>query len=90
MMSSLSSSPIENRTTSGPAPASIFCASRELAMGSGCRMNDKRARIADIGEMREELHVGNELDARVVATLEPECKDRACPFRARICLASLE
>ena len=27
MMSSLSSSPIDNRTTSGPAPACVFCAS---------------------------------------------------------------
>src|SRR6476659_6680358 len=49
----------------------------ELAVRGRGGMNDERAGIADIGEMREQLHVGDELYAGVVAALEPEGEDRA-------------
>src|SRR3954469_10073847 len=49
----------------------------ELAVRGRGRMNDERAGIADIGEMREQLHVRDELHAGVVAALEPESEDRA-------------
>src|SRR5215470_2923219 len=44
----------------------------ELTVGGRGRMNDERARIADISEMGEQLHVGDELDAGVVAAFESE------------------
>src|SRR5262249_57430392 len=47
----------------------------ELTVSGRGRMNDERARIADIGEMGEQPHVRDELDARVVAALEPEGED---------------
>ena len=81
-MSSLSSMPIESRTTSGPAPAWTFCASVELAVGGRGRMDDQRAGVADIGEMREQLHVRHELDAGVIAALESEGEHRAGALRA--------
>ncbi len=40
-------------------------------------MDDQRARVAEIGEMREELDARHELDARVVAALEAEGQHRA-------------
>ena len=81
MMSSLSSSPIDSRTTSGPAPACTFCASDKLPVRGRGRMDDQRARVADIGEMREQLHVRDELDAGVVAALEAEGEHRARALR---------
>ena len=74
--------PIESRTTSGPAPAWTFCASAELTVRGRSGMNDQRAGVADIGEMREQFHVGNELDAGVIAALETEGEDRAGAIRA--------
>ena len=44
-------------------------------------MNDQRAGVADIGEMREQLDVGHELDAGVVAALQPEGEHRAGALR---------
>src|SRR5262249_57833430 len=49
----------------------------ELTMSGRGRMNDERTRIADICEMGEQPHVGDELEARVVAALEPEGEDGA-------------
>ena len=51
-------------------------------MRGGGRVDDQRARIADIGEVREQLHVGDELDAGVVAALQAEREDRAGAVRA--------
>src|SRR6185437_676691 len=44
-------------------------------------MNDERTRIANIGEVGEESHIGNELHAGVVTALQPECKHRAGALR---------
>ena len=82
MMSSLSSMPIESRTTSGPAPACTFCASVSWRCVVEAGMDDQRAGVADIGEMREQLHVRHELDAGVVAALEAEGEHRAGALRA--------
>src|SRR5262249_4824555 len=40
-------------------------------------MDDEAARIANIGQMREELDASNQLDARIVAAFEPEGKNGA-------------
>ena len=56
MMSSTSSRPTDRRTTSGPAPACTFSASESWLWVVEAGMDDQRARVADIGEMREELH----------------------------------
>jgi hypothetical protein len=79
-----SSSPIESRTTSGPAPACTFCASESWRCVVDAGWMIERARVADIGEMREQLHVRHELDARLVAALEPEGEHRARRPSARI------
>ena len=55
---------------------------RQLAVGRRGRMDDERARVAEIGEMREQLDVRHRLDARVIATLEAEGEDRAGALRA--------
>jgi hypothetical protein len=39
-------------------------------------MDDERAGVADIGEMREQLHVRDQLDAGLVAALEAEGEHR--------------
>ena len=67
-----SSSPIDSRTTSGPAPARTRCLVGELAVRGRGGVNDQAPRIADIGEMAEQLDVAHERDARLVAALEPE------------------
>src|SRR5690606_21055481 len=41
-------------------------------------MDDQRARIADIGEVREQFEGLDKLDAGLVATLQAESEDRAC------------
>ena len=33
-------------------------------------MNDQRTRITDVGEMREQFHVGHQLYARIIATFQ--------------------
>jgi len=43
-------------------------------------VDDQRAGVADIGEMREQLHVRHQLDAGVVAALEAEGEDGARAF----------
>ena len=83
MMSATSSIPIDSRTTSGPAPAWTFCAS-ELAVRGRGGMDDEGSGVADIGEMREQLDVRDQLHAGVIAALEPEGEHRAGAFRARI------
>src|SRR5262249_10519000 len=45
---------------------------RELTVSGRGRMNDERTRVPDIGEMRKQLYVGYEPDARVIAAFEPE------------------
>ena len=39
----------------------------KLTMRGRSRMNDQRTGVADIGQMREQLHLGDELDAGLVA-----------------------
>ena len=40
-------------------------------------MDDQRARVADVGEMREQFEPLDELAARRAPALEPEAEDRA-------------
>ena len=70
MMSATSSMPTDSRTTSGPAPACTFCASDNWLWVVEAGMDDQRAGVADIGEMREQLDVRDQLHAGVVAALE--------------------
>ena len=53
----------------------------QLLVGRGSRMNDQRFGIADIGQMRKQLHVVDELLARLDSPLDAETDDCACPFR---------
>ena len=46
-------------------------------MGGRGRMDHQAAGIADIGEMREDLHRLDEFQSSLVAALEAEGKDRA-------------
>ena len=43
-------------------------------------MDDQAARVADIGEMAEQLDVADQRDAGVVAAFQPEGEYRAAPF----------
>ena len=45
-------------------------------------MDDQAARVADIGEMAEQLDVADERDAGIVAALQPEGEHRAGALRA--------
>ncbi len=54
----------------------------ELAVGGGGGVNDQAPRIADIGEMAEQLDVADERDARLIAAFQPEGEHRTCPLRA--------
>jgi len=42
----------------------------ELAVGGGGRVDDQRAGVADIGEVREQFQVRHQLDAGVVAAAQ--------------------
>ena len=53
----------------------------ELTMCRRGRMDDQAARIADIGEMAEQLDVADQRDAGVIAALEPEREHGARAFR---------
>ena len=53
----------------------------ELAVRRRGRVDDQRARVADIGEVREQLQVGDELDAGLVAALEAEGEHGAGALR---------
>ena len=44
-------------------------------------MNDQRAGVADIGQMREQFHIGHQLHAGVVAALETDGQHRAAALR---------
>src|SRR5262249_30279362 len=44
----------------------------QLPMRRRRRMDDERAGVADIGEMRKQPDVRHQLDAGIVAALEPE------------------
>ena len=44
-------------------------------------MKNEAARVADIGEVREQPHILDEPDAGLVTALDPEGEDRACPLR---------
>src|SRR5581483_2359519 len=54
---------------------------RQLPVRGRRRMDDQRARVADIGEMREQLHVRHELDTGVVSTFEAEREYRTGALR---------
>src|SRR5262245_37424737 len=41
-------------------------------MRGRCRVNDKAPRVADIGEMTEQLDIAHERDAGIVAAFQPE------------------
>ena len=86
-MSLTSSMPTDSRTTSGPAPAGDLLLVGELAVRGRGRMDDQRAGVADIGEMREQLQRLDQLDAGLVAALQAEGEHRAGAER-RICFCS--
>ena len=53
----------------------------ELAVGSRCRVNNQRARIADIGEVAHELGTVDKLFTCRGTTLDAERQNRARPLR---------
>src|ERR1700722_8640105 len=53
----------------------------QLAVGGRGWMNDQRTGVADIGQMREQLQLRDQIDTRVIAALEAEGKDGACALR---------
>src|SRR5438132_8500419 len=53
----------------------------ELAMRGRSGMYDQRSRVADIGKVRKQPHVRDELDAGIVSALETEREHRTCPLR---------
>src|SRR5258708_418638 len=61
----------------GPGAGGDLLRGRELAMRRRAGVQDERARVADIGEMREELDALDQPDARLVAALQAEGEDRA-------------
>ena len=65
MISAEFSSPTERRTTSSPAPACARCSTVSWRCVVEAGMNDKAARVADIGKMRKQPHIRNELHASV-------------------------
>ncbi len=81
-MSSTSSSPTESRTTSAPAPARVALLVGELAVRGRGGVNDQAPRVADIGEMAEQLDVADKRDAGLVTALEPEGEHGAGALRA--------
>src|SRR4029079_3359682 len=66
----------------GTGPGGLPLLLGELAMGGRPWMDDQAPRIADIGEMREELDVGDKLDAGLAAALDAERQHRARALRA--------
>jgi hypothetical protein len=52
-------------------------------------VNDQRARVADIGDMREQLHVGHELDARFITAAQSEGENGGNARRSRLQFPSL-
>ncbi len=77
MRSAGSSRPIDSRTTSGPAPAAVFCASVswrwvvEAGWMISERVSPILARCENSCRLRHQLHAG------LVAALQPEGEDRA-------------
>lgn len=53
----------------------------ELAMRGRGRMDDQRAGVADVGEVREEIDGLDDLHARLVAALDADGEDRAGALR---------
>ena len=69
-----------------PGAGALQLIGRKLAMRRRGRMDDQRARIAEIGEMRKQLHARNDLHAFIVAALETEGEDGACAARGVLLL----
>src|SRR3546814_9599905 len=53
----------------------------QLAVRRRCRMDDEAARVADIGEVREQLHRADQLDPGVTSAFQAEGEDRAAALR---------
>src|SRR5271165_2155085 len=53
----------------------------QLAMGGRGRVQDQAARVADVGEMREQPHVLDQPDAGVIPAPDAEREHGASPFR---------
>lgn len=85
MMSLTSSMPIDRRTTSA-GTCGLLLFRRQLRMGGGGRVDDQRARVADIGEMREELQSLDQLLSGFISTLDAEGEDRTCALRRIVLL----
>ena len=76
-ISSSVSSPTDSLIISGDTPAARCSSSRQLAVRRRRRMDDQRLRVADVGEMRQELHALDELDAGRGAAAHAEREDAA-------------
>ena len=55
---------------------------RELRMRRRGRVNDQRLRVADVRQVAEQLDAVDQLDAGLLAALDPETDDRALRRRA--------
>ena len=82
MMSSLSSMPIERRTTSGPAPAWTFCASLSWrwVVEAGWMISERVSPI--LARCENSFTLDTQLHAGVVAALQAEREHRARALRA--------
>ena len=73
--------PTEMRTRSLVTPAVQLLLVAQLLVRGGCRVNDQALGVAQIGQVREDLHVVDQLAARLGAALDSEGHDRALPLR---------
>src|SRR5262245_55261250 len=62
----------------GPSTGLDLLRVRELAVRGRGWVNDQRTGVADIGEVREQFHIGDQSHARVIAALESESEAGAC------------
>src|ERR1039458_4329905 len=74
--SSRVSSPIDRRITSGRASGRQPLFVAELAMRGRGRVQHQAARVADVRQVREQLHILHQSDAGLVATLYTESEHR--------------
>ena len=80
-MSSTSSMPTLMRTSSGSTPAASQRLGRELAVGRATGVDDERARVADVGQVRAQLDAADERLARLAPALAAEGEHRARALR---------
>ena len=76
-MSSTSSMPTLMRTSSGRTPAASQRLGAELAVRRRAGVDDERARVADVGQVRAQLDAADERLARLAPALAAEGEHRA-------------